>query len=81
MAYMGLGMTYSEMHDYQKAIDCFTTVISIKKDAYHAYSARGVCRLQLGQYFEAYADSVLALKGNPNDELAKQLQTAAKSKL
>ena len=81
MAYMGLGMTYSEMHDYQKAIDCFTTVISIKKDAYHAYSARGVCRLQLGQYFEAYADSVLALKGNPNDELAKNVQKIAASKI
>lgn len=80
-AYMGMGMAYEQMHDYQKAIDCFTKVISIKNDAYHAYTARGTCRIQLGQYAEAYSDSVLALKGNPNDELAKQLQATAMMKL
>lgn len=66
---------------YQKAIDCFTKVISIKNDAYHAYSARGACRIQLGQYVEAYSDAVLALKGNPNDELAKKVQENAASKM
>ena len=78
---MGLGKTYKEMHDYQKAIDSFTTVISIKNDAYVAYTERSECRLQLGQYFEAYTDSVLALKGNPNDELAKNVQKIAASKM
>ena len=81
IGYQGLGRTYAEMKDFEKAIVYFTKVISLNNGAFHAYAERGVCRLQLGQYFEAYADSVLALKGNPNDELAKQVQTIAMPKL
>lgn len=79
--YHGLGKVFAETKDFEKSIVYFTKTISIQNDAFHVYAERGASRLQLGQYSEALSDSEHALKGNPNDELAKIVQAIAKSKL
>ena len=79
--YRGLGRTYAEIQDFEKALFFLTKAISLRNDDYFIYADRSAIRLQLGQYGEAYTDATFALKGDPNNELAKKVQAVAKSKI
>ncbi|MBI9085217.1 MAG: SPOR domain-containing protein [Desulfobacterales bacterium] len=64
------GSELLKAHQYQEAIDAFSTAVETIPHDYQAYSKRGAARYLKGDYAEAIADYHTALGMNPDDAVA-----------
>ncbi|OQS07887.1 hypothetical protein THRCLA_00133, partial [Thraustotheca clavata] len=60
------GCALQELLALEKAIDDFTSVLTIKSEHYQSFYQRGICKLLMKDYLKAIADLEQAYKLNPN---------------
>ena len=76
------GLAYSELKDYDNAINDFTYALSMKpSDPVIAYNSRGLAYYKLKKYEKAVVDYTNALKFNPKHRIAYYNRGLALKKL
>ena len=61
----GIGWCYFGLADHPRAVDAFSSALSISPDLVHAHKGLGICRYHLGQYQLAEVSLRSALALNP----------------
>jgi tetratricopeptide (TPR) repeat protein len=71
MIYMWRGSIFGNAHDYEKALEAYSTVLRLqfKTNAALVFAARGICYAYLGQRDEAMQDFTHGIEVNPFEPL------------
>ena len=70
LAYYGRGSAYSELGQFERAIEEYSGAIELDPQYAWAYACRGVAYCQLGQLEQAIEDCDEAIRLDPSDAVA-----------
>ena len=68
----GLGLTYYQLQDNERSIECCDRAIELRGDLWQAFLARGLAKNALGDSHSALADLAEAIRQQPDSRLVLQ---------
>jgi serine/threonine protein kinase/tetratricopeptide (TPR) repeat protein len=66
-AWFGLGNAHAAQREFDSAIECYSSCIGLRPQAWVAYHHRGLCRFQLDEYQAAERDFRRAVQAAPEE--------------